>query len=299
MKDYKDIGDDQIRIIGCNPSTRKQKFSGFKVLIIIFLAIGLVIMAVIVFIMGNTGGISSTMQDTPEKDVVQVELKEDTTRVPVSSFTEIRDTAVFNIPLRIYIPHHAELTLHIGKMDLQDKSVIYVAQAADIRADNGGIVGAFVLKGEPRAWGQSKKGFCASIGGKVTVGVAKNTSLFEQATEEEGYFFRQYPLVHKGQVIQDNPKGKSIRRGLCYSKGQVFMVESLNRITFHDFSNSLVALGVDEAIYLVGSSSYGWAIDRNNNRHEFGDDSYYSGRSVMPENISYIVWRKYGDETIR
>ncbi len=234
----------------------------------------------IVLLTGNTNCVPSFKPNCSEKDVMQVEMKTDTTDVPVSSFTEIRDTTVLNILLRIYIPHHAELTLHIGKMDLQDKSVIYAAQAADIRADNGGIVGAFVLKGEPRAWGQSKEGFCASIGGKVTVGVAKNTSLFEQATEEEGYFFRQYPLVHKGQVIQDTPKGKSIRRGLCYSKGQVFMVESLNRVTFHDFSNSLVSLGVDEAIYLVGSSSYGWAIDRNNNRHDFGDDSYYSGTLV-------------------
>ncbi len=38
-------------------------------------------------------------------------------------------------------------------MDKEDKSVVYVAQAADVRADNGEIVGAFVLKGEPRAWG--------------------------------------------------------------------------------------------------------------------------------------------------
>ena len=37
-------------------------------------------------------------------------------------------------------------------MDKEDKSVVYVAQAADVCADNG-IVGAFVLKGEPRAWG--------------------------------------------------------------------------------------------------------------------------------------------------
>ena len=110
-------------------------------------------------------------------------------------FTEIRDTLINDIPLRIYIPHNAEMSLHIGRMNQQDTSVIYTAQAADVRADNGGIVGAFVLKGTPRAWGLSKKGFCASIDGVVTVGVAENSPLFEEATEKEGYFFRQYPLV--------------------------------------------------------------------------------------------------------
>ncbi len=62
------------------------------------------------------------------------------------------------------------MSLHIGRIDKTDTSIVYVAQAADVRADNGGIVGAFVLNGEPIAWGLSKKGFCASINGKVTVG---------------------------------------------------------------------------------------------------------------------------------
>ena len=45
-------------------------------------------------------------------------------------------------------------------------------QAADIRADNGKIVGAFVLKGDPLSWGLSKRGYCGIIDGKLTVGVA-------------------------------------------------------------------------------------------------------------------------------
>jgi len=97
-------------------------------------------------------------------------------------YTEIRDTIINDIPIRMYIPHHAEMSLQIGRMNRQDTTIVYAAQAADVRADNGGIVGAFVLKGVPKAWGLSKKGYCASIDGKVTVGVADNSPLFEQAT---------------------------------------------------------------------------------------------------------------------
>ena len=207
-------------------------------------------------------------------------------------FVEIKDTLINDIPLKIYIPHNSMMSLHIGKMDKGDKTVVYAAQAADVRADNGGIVGAFVLKGEPRAWGLSKKGYCASINGVVTIGVAENSPLFEQATEHGGYFFRQYPLVSDGSIVENEPKGKSVRRAICDRKGEIFMVETGTTESFHDFSQALVDLGVDQAVYLVGSSAYGWAVDEVGTIHEFGEDNYYTGRRKMPKNTSYIVWRR-------
>ncbi len=207
-------------------------------------------------------------------------------------FTEILDTLINDIPIRIFIPHNAGLSLHVGRMNKEDKSIIFAAQAADVRADNGGIVGAFVLKGVPRAWGLSKKGYCASIDGKITIGVAENSPLFEEATERGGYFFRQYPLVSDGRVVENEPKGKSIRRAICDRQGEIFMVETGTAESFHDFSQALVDLGVDQAVYLVGSSAYGWAVDESGTTHEFGEDNYYRGRRRMPKNTSYIVWRR-------
>lgn len=208
------------------------------------------------------------------------------------SYTEIKDTFINDIPIKIYIPHNAEMTLHVGRMNRKDKSIIYAAQAADVRADNGKIVGAFVLKGEPRAWGLSKKGYCACINGEVTIGTAENSPLFEKATEDGGYFFRQYPLVCNGKLIENEPKGKSIRRAICDRIGEIFMVETGTTESFHDFSQALVDLGVDNAVYLVGSSAYGWTVDKDGKTHEFGEDNYYRGRRRMPKNTSYIVWRK-------
>ena len=207
-------------------------------------------------------------------------------------YTEIRDTIINDIPIRLYIPHHADMTLHLGRINRQDTTIIYAAQAADVRADNGGIVGAFVLKGEPKAWGLSKKGYCASIDGKVTVGVAANSPLFEQATERGGYFFRQYPLVDNGTPVLNEPKGKAIRRGICDMGGSIFMVETLTKESFYDFAQALADMGVDHAIYLVGSTAYGWAVDREGIAHEFGEDDCYAGRRRMPKNTSYIIWRR-------
>lgn len=299
MKELKEIRDDQIRIIGEGESKNHWPR---RIWIITLSVLGVVAIGVIMLF------------SIRHKEEAVVELKQpepalfDPVKLPESvepqqwigrrvdslatGFTEIRDTLINDIPIRIYIPHNAEMSLHIGRMDKADTSVVYVAQAADVRADNGGIVGAFVLNGEPKAWGLSKKGFCAYIRGKVIVGVADNTSLFEEATECGGYFFRQYPLVKDGQVIDNEPKGKAVRRAICDRLGEIFMVETGTAESFHDFAQALADMGVNQAVYLVGSSAYGWAVDENGTTHEFGDENYYTGRRRLPENTSYIVWRK-------
>lgn len=296
MKEFKDIKDDQIRIIG-EDNSGKSPFRRFWI-ILLSVCVLLLVGGSILFAVLNREKASETEPEPayfePEATSEPIVCEWLGSRVDslAKGFTEIRDTLINDIPLRIYIPHNAEMSLYVGRMDIRDTSVVYAAQAADVRADNGGIVGAFVLKGTPRSWGLSKKGFCASIDGVVTVGVAENSPLFEEATEKEGYFFRQYPLVDNGQLVENAPKGKSIRRGICDRQGEIFMVETGTPESFHDFAQALVDLGVDQAIYLVGSSAYGWAIDQAGTRHEFGDNNYYTGRRRMPKNTSYIVWRR-------
>ena len=64
------------------------------------------------------------------------------------------------------------------------------------------------------------------------------------------------------------------------------MILSEEPMTFHDFSQSLIDLGVTNAIYLVGSTSYGYARDAQGRRISFGR------RSDRPlKNTNYIVWR--------
>ena len=298
MKELREIRDDQIRILG--EGGRKNPLPR-SVWIIILSVLGIALIGVIKLYVARQKEEVAQELKAPEPALFEPVREPEPIRHKwigqqvdslAPGYTEIRDTLINDIPIRIYIPHNAEMSLHIGRMDKEDKTIIYAAQAADVRADNGGIVGAFVLNGEPKAWGLSKKGYCASINGKVTIGVAENTSLFEEATMHNGYFFRQYPLVKDGQVIDNEPKGKSIRRAICDRQGEIFMVETGSIESFHDFAQALADLGVDQAVYLVGSSAYGWAIDEAGTTHEFGEDNYYTGRRRMPKNTSYIVWRK-------
>lgn len=205
----------------------------------------------------------------------------------VVPYAERMDTVIAGHPLRIFIPHHATPRLRVGQPDEEALQAIMGFQAADIRADNYDILGDFVLAGRQIAKGSSKKGFCAIVDGKVMVGVADETPLLETAIARGGYFFRQYPLVDNGSPVMNKPKNTTVRKALCDRGGQVLVVFSSDDETFGEFAQTLVELGVDNAIYLVGSeASFGWTIDAEGIRKQYGSID------TRPEysNENYILW---------
>lgn len=294
MKEEKDIRDDEIRVIG-EESNGVRKPVGWKWLLL--LALGLVIGMVVWQMKPGEpepphGGTDEPAYYDPAPPVVEpTEVKQPLSRAEETGhgFVEMADTTINDIPMKLYIPHQMRYSLFVGTIDRKDPSILFAAQAADVRADNGGIVGAFVLEGEPLAWGLSKRGFCAIINDTVTVGVADNSPLFEEATEKGGYFFRQFPLVDNGQLVENELKGKSIRRALCDRGGEILIVGTLTEESFHDFAQALVDLGVDQAIYLIGSNSYGWATDAEGQRHPFGNPDPPKKKW---KNISYLVMKE-------
>ena len=201
--------------------------------------------------------------------------------------TLVYNTTINKIALRLMRPINATPHLELGYNCLRDTAdIVLMWRAADVRADNGKIVGAFVLQGTPISWGLSKRGYCAIIDGEITVGVADNSPLFEEATEREGDFFRQYPLVDNGQLVDNELKTKSIRRALCEIGGCVLVAESATPVSMHDFAQALVDMGATNAIYLVGGNVIGWCVDTDGIRHASGDWT-----EQLYKNISFIVWK--------
>lgn len=288
----KDIRDDEFRVIGhaSTPNTSASEKSRRK--------LGVAIVSAILVIAIGILTIVNWPKDVPEdpNEGLFENAPEQVEHKPVSllgtttdaHYTEKLDTVINDVHLSIYIPHNAKPELTLGVPDRKDKNIILVAQAADIRKDNRKILGAFVLKGEPLAWGLSKKGFCAIIEDKVTVGVSENSPLFEEATEKEGYFFRQFPLVDNGALVENEQKNKTMRKALCSRAGQIFMAVSETDESMHDFAQALVDLDVENAIYLVGShSSFGWYINEAGEKTIFAPDVH---RGTY-KNENYIIWK--------
>ena len=288
MKSNKyDIQDTEIRVIGEPSSSPKRKW-------------GWIILAAALMI-GVIASIIAFSRTSSQEEEVGVFEKAAHQPIPhplrgwiqsLDSITDIcvvtKDTTVNDIPMRLYVPLNMTPRLEVGYKCIDDTTHnMLLWQAADVRADNQKIVGAFVLRGKPLSWGLSKKGFCGIIGDQVTIGVADNSPLFEQATEVGGYFFRQYPLVSNGVLVENELKSQSTRRGLCELEGKVVVVETFTPESLHDFSQALVDLGTTNAIYLVGSSAIGW--------HRTLDGVGIASGQWEPrvyKNVSFIVWSK-------
>lgn len=300
--DWDNIGDDEIRIIGDRKSTKPRR--RLVIVPISVFIIGLIVLLSFISINQNQSieenEAPSLFEPTEEIESLTEEIAEEPSNErfgrkvadTVRGFCEIRDTMINDVSLRLFIPHNAQATLHKGKLDKADTTIVYVSMAADVRADNGDILGAYVLQGRPLAWGLSKKGYCAIIDNVVTIGVADNSPLFERATETEGYFFRQYPLVDNGVLVENRTNAYNYLRALCQIGEETFIVHSHIKVSFHDFAQALVDLGCDNAIYLIGYEAYGWAVDNNGEIHEFGTDGYFDDIVLIPENLNYIVWRR-------
>lgn len=301
---HNDIGEDDVRIIRgklSDPAARGEKSrarsvgSGrtwkisaawaYAVAAMVLIALGGVL--AYVFLRGervdtdpDTGrGIS--VGTTPEQSVCG-------NGEPASGYVDVVDTIADGVPLKILFPVNARPILVVGRDNaLRDTTCALAVQAADVRGDNGEINGAFVLDGRILSRGSAKSGFCAIIDGKITIGVATATPLFETAVEQGGSFFRQYPLVVGGQIVENKPKGRSYRKALAEIDDRTAVIMSGERITFHDFSRSLVNVGVSNAIYLVGSDSEGLYRDGEGcSSVRFGDptDSRW-------DKVNFIVWK--------
>ena len=286
MKHFDDIKDNEIRIISGHSEPSKPVFRRWWFwLIVVGMVLALLIVVALV-LHRQTPVVEPVLSDTVAESVMLSPTMVNTEPATVL----ISDTMINDVELQLYTPINAVPELCLGIPDHDDESIILALQAADIRADNQKIVGAFVLKGEPLAWGLSKKGYCAILDGKIQIGMAENSPLFEEATEKQGYFFRQYPLVDKGIMIENKPKGKAVRRALCQLNGQVVVVSSLARESLHDFAQALVDLGVQQAVYLIGGSAYGFCRSEDNLFEFWGEPLRLKGNKI-PVNINFIVWR--------
>lgn len=284
---YGEIKDDEIRIISSGDVKADKKKS--SLLPIILWIVGSLLLITVLGIMFFSSEEIEDERLNEEKTELSIKTSnsvENTEDVKTLAFTIKTDTIVDGIGLSILTPNNATPVLEIGNECTNDTTIILMAQAADVRGDNGGIVGSFVVNGELVSKGEAKTGFCSIVNGNLTVGVADATPMFEQALMSNGYFFRQYPLVVGGQIVENKPKGKSIRKALVESDGKISVVVSRERLTFHDFSQALADVGVSNAIYLVGGDAYGRYVDAEGTSFTFGHEW---DKNI--DNVNYIVWR--------
>lgn len=284
----KEIDDNEIRIIGSTDRGRRRRWPWYG-----WLAVGLVLAALVVV------AVAVLLLQTPSKNSLSPSPSErgwgeafpspsERGRGEASSL-RVFDTMINDVPLTIYgldceLPACPRVSLQVGMPDREDTSLLLAVMAADVRADNGGIVGDFVVEGRRLARGEKKEGYCAILDGVPIVGRGGEADL-KRAVDGKGSFFRQYVLVSEGVAMPPKPKGKNHRRALCVMGHGLFVVASGDRESYHDFATALADLGVDDAIALVGSESLLMYRAEGGLLHTIGTS--YEG-----DNVNFLVWRR-------
>ena len=278
MKHFDDIQDDEIRLITPKGGHKFNVFRRWWFWVVVSICTITIILLIVLHLSRNNSTPEQQYVPTP----VSPNIVED--RLPC---VILSDTTINDIKLIIYTPQNAKPELRVGIIDTTDQEIVLAFQAADIRADNNRIVGDFVLNGKKMSNGKSKKGCCAIIGGKIYIDNNEDSPLFDEAIEKQGYFFRQYPLVINGDMQENKPKGKSVRHALCEKDGVIMTISTSSQESFHDFAQALSDLGVQQAIYLSGGSSYGFCRTETNS-FSWGD---YLLWDKYTESVNYIVWK--------
>ena len=275
--------EDEIQVLGTSPRkcrSSKKLWIGGLVLCAVFLA------GYSVRFLSGVETECAVEEATPEIERLVVS--------PVDSLSrETPSVALFvdsinDVKMRVYALNGLAAGLSFDMPDQGDTAVFLVVRAADIRRDNGGIVGDFVLQGEQLARGKRKRGYCAVLDGQVALGLATDDKVMEQCVRQKGDFFRQYPLVMNGEIQENRLKGKALRRALAWQAGKLCFVESCNRESIYDFAEALADLGFSEALYLVGGSSYGWWREEDQKVHELGRQE----TEVVGSRLNYLVFRR-------
>lgn len=283
-----EIKDDEIRIISPRPASPSPKKNQKRKHWIPILAGALIIAAIIGAVaFFNAESDEETVETpvTPAPSSQEALAPAAELTGPGSSITVI-DTVINRKGLRIFEPRNATPALVLGNDFISDSTIILATRAADIREDNGQILGTFVLNGDLKSQGESKAGFCAIVNGELSLGVADSTPLLEKALTEGGYFFRQYPLVVGGQAIENKPKNTAIRKALAQWDNKVCIIVSREKLSFNEFSQLLTDAGVRNAIYLCGGDSFGFYTDEKGARRQINVNEH----EITP-NHSFIIWR--------
>ncbi|MCQ2329534.1 MAG: hypothetical protein MJZ93_03135 [Paludibacteraceae bacterium] len=231
---------------------------------------------------------TETIVEQPKEIDEQISHEIDIELAQTESRTNIIDTIINDIQVRLYIPP-AEIRprLRMGYDIINDTADIMLCFAAADAGMNDKIIGAYIQDGEIQSTGLSKKGFCAITSDSIFIGMSENSPQFEQAVNEKGSFFRQRALVDSGRIVINELRGTFLCRALCAKERQVFAVHCMDRCSLYDFSQLLKDLGVEQAISLQSATdAKGWYHDNQGKCILIGD---WTSRKY-PKSANYIIW---------
>lgn len=198
-----------------------------------------------------------------------------------SGYVVLKDTIVNSVPLHIYKPHYDRVELACGP-DIPDgayhNEYFYCVAGAftGVGYENGFshdyIAGDHVSEGV-RYNGYScprNTGAFVFYNGHYDFLYLYYSHELELASHANGMGFAQEMIVHNGGLVQTtrDDSNSNVFRVLCDIDSELYIVESIEAVSFGTFKKCLQALNVTDALYLdMGLWAYSWYRDAEGELH--------------------------------
>lgn len=153
---HNDINDDEIRIIS---STDAEPHNRVRTVYIVWACVAalLIIVGLAVIFFSASDEIEIKEVQPAIEETVALELPEKAANAQLPGYAVLSDTTINGAKLRLLCPENATPSLEVGPDVLADTSIVMALQAADIRRDNGEIVGTCVVGGNCGAKARQKQ----------------------------------------------------------------------------------------------------------------------------------------------
>lgn len=183
----------------------------------------------------------------------------------------------------------AELTFQTP--DSTDTDVYFYSRSADYDK-NGNILGSMVINGKEYSDDNVRLGYCAMVGNKTVIGIARSEAVRDYVKEQGGSFFRQFILVSDGEIPRKFHLHKKVeRRALARMDNQLYYIESRHAETMYDFADAIRKYGFIDAIYITGGKSPSYYRTSDGELHKIGNTK----QQLPKQNLKYapyIVFKK-------
>lgn len=177
-----------------------------------------------------------------------------------------------------YVPQNAHYHFQRVKPDSNNTNLLMSVVAAFTSKAPEHVVGTSVSNGKKRIYPtDAETAYCLIVGEEVKIEALEpnHKSAIETAVKQKGDYFQQMLLIENAEAksCEIFKNRATFRRALAQKEGETHLVESLDRMTIEDFTNTLISFGYEQAIYLdMGSWSEGWYRNEGNEIIRIGNN---------------------------
>jgi len=175
------------------------------------------------------------------------------------------------IILLVYRPINCKVKFTTSRPDSNNTKIKLSVAAAFTAPNLKSIMGNYIINGKVRTGKKfNSTGYAAIVNNKVIIkpSTEKLNHYKNIAIKKRGYLFQQMLLVQDSTLVPCKIFGKkaTYRRALVIIDDTPCIIESEVRLSIDDFSNSLIRMGIKQALCLdMGTWSKGWIRKEENN----------------------------------